>query len=145
MNERIASLASKVAVELIKNGLFDEEQHELAVKLIGDAIYADIYPEKCVNCGSILCPNCGGHTEPGFQPGEVSVENPPSENELLPLCPYCAVYVKADRTTEPIVFENDRRFIHDDSAVQMFDPEKNAAGDDEEPPLNGDFRDGWKN
>jgi hypothetical protein len=142
MNERIANLASKIAAALITENLITEEQHELAVKTIGDAIHIEVHPTNCPDCGTILCPRCGAHSEAGVQPAEITDETPATEFELLPLCPYCAVYIKPDRTMEPVVFEKDRRYISEDKMQQMFGGE-NSAGEDE-PPSNG-FPPGWKN
>lgn len=142
MNERIANLASIVAAALIKQGFITEEQHEVAVGVIGEAINSEVYPTTCADCGTILCPRCGAHTESPVQPAEVTDENPASEFELLPLCPYCAVYIKPDRTTEPVVFEKDRRYVSEDNLRDMLG--ENSAGEDEPPSDNG-FPPEWKN
>lgn len=145
MNERIANLASKIAAALIAQNFITEEQHELAVKAIGEAIHIEIHPTNCPDCGTILCPRCGAHTEVGVQPAEITDETPATEFELLPLCPYCAIYVKTDRSTEPVVFEKDRRYTSEDNLQQMFGgPEANSAGEDEPPNGNG-FPPEWKN
>src|SRR5271163_3993952 len=103
MNERIANLASLVAAELIAKKIITEDQHEEVLKIIGETIYAEVYPAICADCHTVLCPRCGAHAEP-------PVDKDPNESEALWLCPYCVVYIQPDRSTTPVLFENDRRY-----------------------------------
>jgi hypothetical protein len=114
INEKIANLASKIASELIAAGFITEEQHEPTIKIIADAVDVEVHPVTCADCGTLLCPACAGHTEPGMK--EAS-----NENEALPVCPYCGVYVKEDRTTSPAIFGEDRRFTKvTDTLTKLF-------------------------
>ena len=128
INPKIAILAAAITEKLALGGYIAIGQAGDVASIVGELIHAEVYPDKCPDCGTLLCPQCSVHME-------APVDNPKNEFEAYPVCPYCALYVKPDKTMLPIEdFALDSRYVH---VSKLF----GEGGDSDAPPPKKE----WKN